>query len=72
MSLSSRQQFPIQGDVAIACSTGTLGVSFFIGRNQFLGIPQANIAAKPGIEFSKKFGFVAGFIPDQPLPYPFI
>ena len=46
----------MQGDVAIACSTGILGVNFFIIRDQFLGKPQANIAAKPGIEFSKKIG----------------
>ena len=55
----------MQGDVAIACSTGILGVNFFIIRDQFLGKPQANIAAKPGIEFSKKIGFVTGFISDQ-------
>ena len=62
----------MQGDVAIACSTGILGVNFFIIRDQFLGKPQANIAAEPGIEFSKKIGFVTGFISDQSLPYPFI
>jgi hypothetical protein len=72
ISSSSRQQLPIQGDVAIACSTGTLGVQVFIILNQFLGKPQANVAAEPGIEFSKKIGFVTGFISDQSLPYPFI
>jgi len=56
----------------MACSIGTLGVNFFIIRYQFLGKPQANIAAKPVIKFSKKIGLVTGFISDQSLPYPFI